>query len=185
MIEEIQTENSYLICGLDESQKGLVNQPDKPEIVVAAFSYNPEDGIPQKFRSKRDRNGALEWIASGGEYVFSLLKNEEYKHRGCNLYEQAPKLIQHFMDLKNLSKAHLGIHFDGLLDGNYEEELISFFSYIPRDMFEAKAYSKKPNDEILRTQPRIVRIADGVAYYLSHLSVEELTHHPNFAYACD
>lgn len=186
MIEEIQIEDSCLICGLDEAQRGRVNQPDKPEIVVAAFSYNFKDGVPQKFRSKRDRDGALEWMANGGEYVFSLLINEDYKHRGCNLSEQAPKLIQYFINLKKVNKAHLGIHFDGEPCEGYDKELIHHFSYLHFAEIEAKNYTKTPDPELyLRCQPRIVRIADGIAYHLSQLSLEELANHPNFAYACE
>lgn len=186
MIEEIQTENSYLICGLDEAQRGKVNQPDKPEIVVAAFSYDFEDGVPREFHTKRDREGALDWLNQGGEYLFALLINEKYKHKHCNLGYEAPKLIRKFLETKTFEKAHLGVHFDGEPCEGYDKELIHHLSYLHFAEIQAKNYTKTPDPNFyLRSQPRIVRIADGVAYYLSHLSLEELLNHPNCAYACD
>lgn len=185
MIEEIQTEDSYLICGLDEAQRGKVLQPEKPEIVVAAFSYDFQDGVVQKFRAKRDREGALEWMNQGGEYLFALLINEKYKHAHCNLGYEAPKLIRKFIDSKELEKTHLGVHFDGEPCPGYDEELISYFSFIPRERIQAKNYTKTPDEDIYRHQPRIVRLADGIAYHLSQFSLEELLNHPNLAYACD
>ncbi len=170
-----------LIVGLDDSNHAGTA---KGEIVVATFSYLPEDSIVRRWRNRRDRSQVGGWLKDPRrDFLFMILSAEKYRHSPLNLPTVAPEMIGRFVSLYGAPKT-LKVYFDGHLTSNAKKEVrarlsgISGIERITLDNFikkhnHASGFSKRP------FCPAVVYCADTIANYLySQTTSQELLEHP-------
>lgn len=179
-----------LQVGLDESNHAP--SKDSPyvrqgEIVVATFSYRPEDGIVKKHKNARDYQLLEGWLDDEErDFRFTMLNGEQF-HHNCsskNLIYCAPALINAFLNdnpcpLPKILKSY----FDGALHlpKRAVRELLVEETGIAKIVVDNFIKKKKEGNKQKRPNcPPLVYMADVQADVLLHTLYRELANHPKF-----
>ena len=173
-------EKETLIVGADDSNHAGTS---KGEIIVVVFSFLYEDSLVKIRPNNRNYNECLNWLENlERDYRFTILTGEKYRHSSSNLITISPKLIENFLEEKNLIIKNLKIYLDGRLGKGERNGLKKMFrdskgiedvvvdNFIKKNLNQKGRVSKRPYC------PSVVYYADILSNYLySQKTFEELS----------
>lgn len=169
-------EVEHLIVGADDSNHAGTA---KGEIIVAVFSFLPEDSLVKKFPNTRNFKNTELWLDSPNrDYRYAILTAKKYRHSSQNLAEIVPLLIKEYLEEKDFYLKKLSVFLDGRLAiGNRGIIREIFFGYrgiekIIIDNFIKKKQLLKGKVEKHPECPAVVYYADNLANYLYSATLE-------------
>lgn len=169
-------ERKDLIVGGDDSNHAGTAEG---EIIIATFSFFPEDSLVKRFPNNRDYKFVTDWLnSSERDFRFALLTSEKYRHSSENLIEIIPSLIFSYMEEENVFTENLKIYLDGRLSsGNREEIRNKFRNYrgienVIVDNFIKKRFNERGKIIKRPECPTVTYCADVLANYLYSTTFE-------------
>jgi hypothetical protein len=165
-----------IIVGADDSNHAGTA---KGEIIVAAFSFLPEDALVKKFPNVRDFRATEHWLDSPNrDYRYAILTAKKYRHSSQNLVEIVPFLIKGYLDEQDLDVKILSVFLDGRLAGGNRGKIRGDFlgfrgiENIVVDNFIKKKHTVRGKVEKHPECPAVVYHADIIANYLYSTTLE-------------
>ncbi len=163
-------EERILYVGLDDS-----NHVGKrtSEIVVAAFSFQYEDGVVKNYGKRAKIEKVHEWLNDQNrDYRFAILIEEKFKHTNTNLPYTANGLVKSFLNDYNQKIGKIYLYFDGELSQNQRDNLKLNFSFLSEFKFDN--FTKQNR---YHKCPKVVYIADALASSLYHKEFSYIFEH--------
>ena len=168
-----------LYVGVDDSNHAGANK--KGEVLVAIFSYDARAGYVNFQPSRRDVQKVHAFLSQpGNDYRFTILSDDESRHRGYNVALVAPLLLRHYLQ-DHEPVREIVLACDGPLRGNQKRYLRDSF---PEREVHAEGFIKKvhrPNGKLQPGLhcPYVVVAADTLAHWMyGSLSLESLLGNP-------
>ncbi len=169
-----------LIVGVDDTNHAHDNRV-KGELVLATFSYAPDDSIVRQFSNRRDYEMAQRWLREGDrDYRFTMLTGDKWRECSQNLVYASPVLIRAFLkENSRLGIDGIKLYLDGSLTSQGKKYLRDSFADFPGPRFVVGNFIKKGKSRGGRTQkrpicPRVVYMADVLAHRIGSDSVENV-----------
>ena len=166
-----------LVVGADDSNHAGTS---KGEIIVATFSFLPEDALVKRFPNVRDCEETEFWLKSPNrDYRYALLTARGYRHGNQNLIEVVPFLIKGYLNEQDFDVKNLSIFLDGRLvrgnRGKMREVLFGFrgIESVVVDNFIKKKLTSKGRIEKHPECPAVVYHADVLAHQLYCATLED------------
>lgn|SRR3989338_6483728 len=174
MFKDIRLKEELYI-GVDDSNHAGQNK--KGEIILATFSYDSIDGKVQRQSTRRDPGKVSSWLEQPNhDYRFTILSDEDSRHRGYNVVLIAPLLIKaHLAELQHrvsrlsiLCDGPIRKHHKRYIKTHFEEYDINVEGFIKKSHHNGKLQSS-------HIMPYVVAAADTWANWLYTQSLETLT----------
>lgn len=155
-----------LYIGIDDSNHAGQNK--KGEIILATFSRDPDDGKAQRQNVRRDAHKASLWFnQKNHDYRFTILSDEDSRHRGYNVVLIAPLLIRAYLEEHCPDIDKLFIACDGPIRRNqkiYIEEHFSEYRVQAEGFIKKTHHNGKLQSSCIA--PYVVTAADVWAHWL-------------------
>ncbi len=149
-----------LHVGLDDSNHAGER---KGEIIVATFSFDPEDCIKRKHGARANYLRAKEWLTSSDKnYRFTILLDEQFRHLNTNLSQYTPDLVKSFLENYRRQINSISLNFDGKLSIEERASLMKSFNKL--DNLEINNFPKAKHKNY--NCPLVVYMADTIAHHL-------------------
>ncbi|MEM4605415.1 MAG: hypothetical protein QW103_00025 [Candidatus Pacearchaeota archaeon] len=175
-------ERDILWCGADDSNHaGSV----KGEFIVVTFSILKEDSIVKEFPNHRERYETNLWLQNlNRDYRFTLLTNEEYRHKGDNVAKISPFMVVYYLREKKERYKQINLYLDGWLKADTKRLIREIILKEGIEKVVVDNFTKKGVKKFQKRHncPELVYRADNISHILfeENWKLEELIKNKNF-----
>ncbi|MDP1728742.1 MAG: hypothetical protein Q8L27_00880 [archaeon] len=172
-----ELEQKTLYVGLDNS-----NHAGKRigEIIVATFSFNPNDSVIQNFGRGKKYEQVNYWFkdkSNPRDCRFGVLIDEKYNHIHQNIPIATPELVLSFLKFLNFTPQNLDLHIDGVIHSPDRKLLKDAF----QGVFQNIGIHNYIKHQKVHRCPMLVYAAHLVSNdFYSSAGFSEITEHPKF-----